>query len=153
MGSIEEQKVHKKVLESALKGYYGVDLPATWQNEFYNSGVIVASRCHQNLFRPPDKEIEIEYWDQALLNARIIMEGISTYDIGYQFNRMFYVDKIISKHRLYSYVIHYAGMQDFLGVAQKDIAIWDSLSRIPDSFPTSKVIDKQEFLCCDICMP
>lgn len=132
MGSPEEQKVHAGILSAALKEYYGESLPATWNNEFYNTGVMVASRCHQELFNAPEREVKIEYWDQALLNARLVVKKVPVYDIGYRFNRMYYVDKKVGSHRLHSYIVHYAGIPDFIGMAKRDLDIWKVFQSIPN---------------------
>ena len=136
MASPEEQKVHAGILGAALREYYGKGLPASWKNEFYNTGVVVASRCHKGLFRPPEKEVRIEYWDQALLNARLVMEGVAVHDIGYLFNRMYYVDKVVKYHRLHSYIVHYAGIPNFLGTAKRDLEIWKVCQRLPNALQT-----------------
>lgn len=76
------------ILKSALQ-YYDVD-PNISKNNYiwFNSGVILASKCHLNLFKIPNKNIiKIgNYLDQSIFNINRYKYNIPAYDIGLSFN-------------------------------------------------------------------
>lgn len=74
----------------------------------YNTGVLVCSKIHKNVFTIP-KVLVNHYQEQSYLNLQIIKEKVKVFDLPYQYNRMIYMDLIIPEHRLKSYIIHYAG--------------------------------------------
>lgn len=82
---------------------YDIELQ-DWFGEFYNSGVMVVSRIHKQLFRKPKETLSTftEY-----LNLQIQKEEVDVFDINYNFNRMHFVDKHIGISRLDSYIVHY----------------------------------------------
>jgi hypothetical protein len=86
---------------------YGVTL-AEWDGKYYNSGVIVASRCHQELFRKPEKEV-FSFYEQSYLNMVIAQGAVPMHELHYRFNRMVCMDRVTGEDRHASYVIHYAG--------------------------------------------
>jgi lipopolysaccharide biosynthesis glycosyltransferase len=134
MANEQEQAVHRRVMEQSLHEYYNAPPPAEWNREFYNTGVIVASQCHKDLFIPPPKELPLDYWDQAFMNARLTMEKIKVFDIGYRFNRMYYVDKVVKQHRLYAHVVHYAGVPNCIELAKRDLSLWAVYRSTPEIF-------------------
>lgn len=126
MANEVEKSIHKSVMDKAAKAY-GEDKASI----FYNTGVMVASRIHKKLFDPPDKTIPMEYWEQPLINLRLAKLGISTMDIGYRFNRMQYIDKVVGENRLQSYVIHYAGIQKADHLIREDLDRWADIKEPP----------------------
>jgi lipopolysaccharide biosynthesis glycosyltransferase len=118
----EEKRVHRDVMREAFSLLGARPFKAT---SFYNGGVIVASRAHRDAFRKP-KEVAMRYWDQPAINIGIQREGIQVHDIGYNFNRMPYVDGRVPGSRLDCYVVHYAGITNKLGeVMERDLAKWE----------------------------
>jgi hypothetical protein len=111
-------------LEQASE-YYGEPLK-TWNGKFYNSGVMVISRIHKNLFKLP-KGIDYVETDQPFLNLRILNDKIEMFDLDFKFNRMDILDKFCGISRLDSYIVHYAGApQDIIfDVIKKDIKQWE----------------------------
>jgi hypothetical protein len=92
-------------------------------HRFYNAGVIVlTSKCHKFIFEQPEKEVEMPYTDQPLYNLRIIKSGIEVQDLTYKFNRMPYVDSKVNEDRIFSHIIHYAGMSPVIQMASFDWA-------------------------------
>ena len=67
------------------------------------------------------------FWDQAYLNMMLVTQNAlsNVFDIGYKFNRMYYVDQKVKEHRLQSYIVHYAGIQDLIYGIQCDLKIWE----------------------------
>lgn len=104
---------------------YGVTLPS-WNGHYYNSGVLVISRCHKYLFKKPDKEV-FNFYEQSYLNMKIVQENIDIFPLPYKFNRMTCLDKFTGEDRFASYIIHYAGypnLQWVLNLIPQDIARW-----------------------------
>jgi lipopolysaccharide biosynthesis glycosyltransferase len=97
-----------------------------WNGKFYNSGVMVISRIHKQIFKLP-KGIDFVETDQPYINLRIINDKIEMHDLDYRFNRMDILDKFCGISRLDSYVVHYAGApKDIqMEVMRKDIEKWE----------------------------
>lgn len=110
-------------LEQASK-YYNEPLKK-WNGKFYNSGVMVISRKHKQIFKLP-KGIDFVETDQPFINLRILNDGIDMFDLDWKFNRMDILDKFCGISRLDSYIVHYAGAPKELifGVIKKDIEQW-----------------------------
>ncbi len=92
-----------------------------WKGDYYNGGVIVASKIHRSLFERP-AETHDSYIEQGYLNIRIQRDKIKMFDIGLQCNRLY----SFGGDRLGAYVIHYAGTVD--GKTTVNQAIKDDLS-------------------------
>ena len=110
-------------LEQASE-YYGEPLK-TWNGKFYNSGVMVISRIHKNIFKLPKGQDFVET-DQPYINLRILNDKVEMFDLDYKFNRMDILDRFCGINRLDSYIVHYAGApQDIqMDVMRKDIEQW-----------------------------
>jgi hypothetical protein len=107
-----------------------------WNGKYYNTGVIVASKCHRDIFKKPDLEFS-SYFEQGYLNLRIALEECGrtsedksvVFDLSYKFNRMTCLD-FSGEERHASYIIHYAGYKYFTStpiikeLIQKDIEKW-----------------------------
>lgn len=109
---------------------YGVKLP-NWDGKYYNTGVMVVSRRHIDMFQKPDQEI-FSYYEQSYLNMIIALrkerEEIKVFELPYQFNRMTCMDFFTGEERFASHIIHYAGYPslDFvLDLIPRDIARWE----------------------------
>lgn len=97
-----------------------------WNGQYYNSGVMVISRTHKQIFKKPEKEI-FNFFEQSYLNMVIAMKQTNVFSLEYKFNRMTCLDPIIGEDRFASYIIHYAGYPsvDFvLAQIPKDMARW-----------------------------
>jgi len=108
---------------------YNEMLDPEWTGKFYNTGVMVISRVHKQLFKPPAYMDEVQC-DQPYLNLRIINDKVKVFELPYRFNRMELLDSKIGIHRLASYVVHYAGAPNdiILSIIEKDIAAWSESS-------------------------
>jgi len=97
-----------------------------WDGKFYNSGVMVISRRHKQMFKLP-KGIDFVETDQPYLNLRICNDKIDMFQLDYKFNRMDILDKIIGISRLDSYIMHYAGAprDQIFNVLLGDIKQWE----------------------------
>lgn len=109
---------------------YGVTLP-NWDGEYYNTGVIVISRCHKSLFKKPSKEI-FSFYEQSYLNMRIaedkIHKELKMYGLSHYYNRMTCMDRFTGEDRFASYIIHYAGYPNIahaINLVPLDLARWE----------------------------
>lgn len=102
---------------------YNTKLP-TWNGKYYNTGVMVISRCHKYLFKKPDYEYNGSFWEQGYLNMMIASQNPDILDLEYKYNRMTCMDRFTGEDRHASYIIHYAGCPSeitLLDVISKDI--------------------------------
>lgn len=86
---------------------YGV-LCKDWDGKYYNTGVMVISRPHKNIFEKPEKEI-FNFYEQTYINMKIATTKTQVHNLEYWFNRMSCFDPHIGENRHSSYIIHYAG--------------------------------------------
>lgn len=93
-------------------------------NNYYNTGVLVISRIHKNLFKPP-VEVFGEFNDY--FNVLIQKNKTKTYDLDYRFNRVHYQDDYCGLPRHDAYIIHYAQAPDDImrDLIPKDIETWE----------------------------
>lgn len=106
------------IIETAKS--YNIDInKINWNGKYYNTGVMVVSKCHKSIFEKPDKEIS-NYYEQGYLNLKLAIENGNLdkiesplmYDLSYKFNRMTCLD-FSGEVRHASYIIHYAGYHYF----------------------------------------
>lgn len=106
-----------------------------WNGKYYNSGVLVISKCHKYFFKKPDKEYS-NFYEQGYINLKIAIEESRRkkeeslmFDLSYKLNRMTCLD-ISGEPRFASYIVHYAGYHYFttsneiLGIISNDIETW-----------------------------
>lgn len=139
LGAFNEAKFTQRefsIIETAKA--YGIDpSKLRWNGKYYNTGVMVISKCHRNLFRKPEVEFS-SYYEQGFLNLTFALEESNRtkedntlmFDLSYTFNRMTCLD-FSGEIRHASYIIHYAGYHYFtqpgeiLHIIQDDLSIWD----------------------------
>lgn len=122
-----------------------------WQNDYFNSGVMVFGKAHKAVFDP--RRGELRLWstgdfrksevnllnDQPYLNHRLNELGIEIFGLSYHFN---HTRVITATHtRFKSFLIHYAGPSGHrygtrLEQLQKDACILDNkrLLKLSSSF-------------------
>lgn len=92
--------------------------------ESFNSGVMVISKSHREVFNPNNGLLETwSTWhrmnsskvmkDQTLINYTVQKNKIPIFDIGYKFNHTSATNN--SKDRFQSHIIHYAGKSHLKG--------------------------------------
>lgn len=94
--------------------------------DYFNSGVMVVSKQHRDLFTWPDVVVN-NYYEQGLLNARVFGYDIPLYKLEYKFNRMSLHDSLTGEERHASHIVHFAGSNDFDRIAsemQGDLERW-----------------------------
>ena len=90
-----------------------------WRTGYFNSGVVLVSKEHKELFKITDKDIHIIInklsgaKEQNLLNYRVKKFDYEIHELDFRFNhtRIFSESWNGSQDRLDSYIIHYAGHQ------------------------------------------
>lgn len=113
LGIFEEGKFSPRggYLQKAME-IYDMQLE-NWEDVYHNTGVMVVSRYHAQLFNyaPTEKEMKPDIFlgEQTFLNLRMQIEEIEVFEISYKFNRMTIMDELTGEARFASYVIHYAG--------------------------------------------
>jgi len=99
-----------------------------WKEQYYNTGVMVISRRHKELFTKPILEYE-NFYEQSYINLRIINDKWDVHELGYKFNHMSAMDMKLGTQRHSSYIVHYAGQADqipnFHQVIRDDIKKWE----------------------------
>lgn len=122
-----ERLGHLSVMHKTFKEYKQPP-PRSWDGRFYNTGVMVVPQNMKWLFAKPSHEMFANYWDQAYLNMMLIVQNAlpNVFDIGYKFNRMYYVDSKVSELRTKSYIIHYAGIQNVADNIKSDLDCWET---------------------------
>ena len=122
--ALHEVKVRMK---NPLEGWDGLT--------YYNTGVMVISRPHRWIFKPPERIPKFQYAfaEQTYLNYKIISGKAKVKELPYQFNRMGIMNKWLGVSRLDSYFVHYAGEYDtkkVVNTIKKDKERW--LSDAPE---------------------
>jgi hypothetical protein len=75
----------------------------------YNTGVMVVSNIHKDLFILPETILKLDgdFGEQSYLNCRLIELNYKIFDIGYKFNRNLFLNAFIREKYYDSYIIHY----------------------------------------------
>lgn len=117
---------------------YNIDISKiNWNGKYYNTGVLIVSKCHKYIFKKPEIEYNC-FYEQSYLNLIIAInesgrskEDISLmYDLSYKFNRMTCLD-FSGEERHASYIIHYAGYHYFIteeelkNLIRNDLEKWE----------------------------
>lgn len=108
--------------------------PQDWDKRYFNTGVLVVSREHSEMFNQPPVEIN-SFYEQTYLNVMICHLGFKIHDLSYKFNRMSIMDNATGEPRHDAYFVHYAGWsmwsevnktQNILtDIINKDLQIWE----------------------------
>ena len=87
------------------------DFPGWDGFSYYNSGVMVLSKKHREIFLKPDSipQLRFPFGEQTFLNYRILKSRFPVHELNYKFNRMSLMNSLLGVSRLDSYVVHYAG--------------------------------------------
>lgn len=107
---------------------YNEPLKKDWNGTYYNTGVMVLSRFHKQLFKIPNEVHNAGMFEQPYLNLRIINDKIPVEELEYQFNRMIIMDVLTGEPRQASYMIHYAGAPthyDMIRTMSEDLDRWE----------------------------
>jgi len=108
-----------------------------YKGQYYNTGVMVLSRKHKDIFTCPEEEYDwynagvnfVSHYEQPYINLKVIAGGYEVHELSYKLNRMFMMDNLTGEHRLASYIVHYAGLNhrdDIVETIKKDVEEWQS---------------------------
>lgn len=139
----KERDWHADCMKRAFQEY-GVPFSDAWDGRFYNTGVMVVPKSMKSLFTKPEHEMLDNYREQAYLTMVLLTTGSinNVFDIGYKFNRMYYVDPKVKESRFKSYIMHYAGLRtsEILHDIKRDLFVWkhndkEMVKKAKDWFP------------------
>lgn len=136
LGAFNEAPYAKRgsgILNGVAQGY-GVSLDG-WDGRYFNTGVMVISRCHREVFLKPDEEIDY-FYEQSYLNLTFFKNKVAMHELEYRFNRMMCMDAFIPEHRLDAYIVHYAGVEDpdperVYSFIESEIQLWRDNGFLP----------------------
>jgi hypothetical protein len=77
-----------------------------WDGQYFNSGVMVLSRCHRDLFSFEYGQ-DVAFGEQTQLNINRLWTGTVLHDIGFRYN---HTTVPAGKSKEESYILHYPGM-------------------------------------------
>jgi len=95
---------------------------------YINGGLLVASKAHRKVFRPPERILmDIPWPEQNHFNARLIGERVPVATLDRSFNDRHREPGYLRR----SYILHYSvtPLQQRIEAAQRDLAEWRTLSR------------------------
>lgn len=96
------------------------------RQEYYNTGVMVVSRCHRDMFVQPSVQVD-NFMEQTWLNLTLHKADFPVLNLPHRFNRMIWLDRS-GESRLDSYFLHYAGILsngiDQLDAVRQDLERW-----------------------------
>jgi hypothetical protein len=122
-----------EVMRDACKRYK-TGLPK-WERQSYNTGVMVLSRLHRQIFKKPDEEYDVfgspvgvYHYEQPYLNLKVISEGYVVQELSHKFNRMSILDRPTGENHLDAYIVHYAGCprEHCIKLIKDDLVSWSS---------------------------
>ena len=81
-----------------------------WETGYINTGVIVFSRLHRDIFKNENLYLDLGY-DDVLLGYKLNKQGYEIHELPFTFNHMSMHSEDWNKHasRFDSYIIHFAG--------------------------------------------
>jgi lipopolysaccharide biosynthesis glycosyltransferase len=123
LGAFNEKKYFQnaeKIKLEALK--YNIEISKI-TNDYFNTGVLVISRIHKQLFKPVN-DILGNFNDY--FNVLVKKNKTEIHELNYRFNRMHYQDDFCGIARHDSYIIHYSQAPDdiIFDILPKDIETW-----------------------------
>jgi Glycosyltransferase family 9 (heptosyltransferase) len=109
--------------------------PAQWDGKYYNTGVLVCSRCHQPLFVNPPVQWN-HFGEQTWFNTVISSRKAKVFSLPYRLNRMMTLNSHYGEDRLDSWFLHYAGVHSWFGPENALKLIAHDLQQWQQSRPT-----------------
>jgi ADP-heptose:LPS heptosyltransferase len=127
LGAFNEGFLERAGSLSVICQKYGHQLQGDWDGSYYNTGVLVVSRCHRSLFKLPPQQVVIgDFYEQDYINMFIYLNKVPMFPLTYHYNRMSSIDKYVGENRHASYIIHYAGCPvDPCPIMQMDLQTWE----------------------------
>jgi hypothetical protein len=130
LGALEEGQYYSNRKEWTLhymqsNGYE----PFDWDGRYFNTGVLVLSQAHRDLFVQPPVEID-NFREQTYLNVLFATNRTKIFELPHRFNRVYCMDGYYGEQRFDSYIMHYAGINaslpesEQLELTRADLATW-----------------------------
>ena len=110
-----------------VRKVFAVDIKNWNGSDYYNTGVMVMSKCHRYLFKITEeiKPLRNAFGEQTYINMKLMANNVKIFPLHFKFNRMSIMDRITGMTRLDSYLVHYAGDGDKLfEKMDRDIEQW-----------------------------
>lgn len=79
-----------------------------YEGQYFNSGVMVLSKIHRDLFVWPEQVVD-NFYEQSLINARVFCSGVPVHRLHYHYNRMSSHDLITGEDVFAAKIVHFAG--------------------------------------------
>ena len=96
-----------------------------WNECYFNSGVMVVSRRHRQLFAEPAVRHD-NFIEQTFLNVGLVHHHLNVYDIGHEFNFMTSIVPLTGLPVEAGYIAHLAGiLQPPRGYCRVHLANWE----------------------------
>jgi hypothetical protein len=126
-GAFNEGKFlpRQEIIAEGVRQY--CDKPLGWDGLYFNSGVMVISRRHRQMFRPPVREPQPILWEQTYLNITRIVQSVPVQDIKPEYNYMPSLQSLTGYPMGYGFIAHFAGTPAPLAeqMAREQIAEWE----------------------------
>src|SRR5436190_345029 len=103
--------------------------PRNWDGRYFNTGVLVLSQAHRDLFVQPPVEVD-NFREQTYLNLLFTLKRPKMFELPHRLNRVYCMDGYYGEQRFDSYIMHYAGINaslpenEQLELMRADFATW-----------------------------
>ena len=110
--------------------FVGYDI-TRWNGCYYNTGVMVFSAQHRDIFVQPTAEWD-HFKEQTYLNVMISDKNVKVFPLAHRFNRMCIMDQVLGEARHDCFFLHYAGLSfqmsdaDLRQLVKDDLAVWQN---------------------------
>ncbi|MFK3873358.1 glycosyltransferase [Pseudoalteromonas rhizosphaerae] len=129
-------------LEKEIEEFKNENSFVDWNGDYFNVGVMVASRQHKNAFLlDANQKGGNRYPEQTLINYNVNKQGYETYHLPYTFNHMYFLS-VDNHKRDQSSLIHYAAIPQ--EVREKLIAY--DLKCFDEGLPLVTEIELNDFI-------
>lgn len=110
IGAFNEGQIFPRI---DAKRHWGAStglLVAEFENSpvYFNTGVLVASKCHRLMFAPAPIEVD-NFAEQTFLNFRLQTHSVPMFHLPYKFNRIHEIYKYTGEDFADGYFVHFAG--------------------------------------------
>ncbi len=96
---------------------------------YFNTGVMVFSRCHKGVLIHTSRELR-SFYEQSYLNFLFHVTRATMYRLPYMYNRTYVVNQAFGGDMLSGYFNHYAGFRDMFGVDRLYLVIKSDAERL-----------------------
>ena len=127
-GAFDEGRCFNRTgaMDRGFQDYGCPRLRKHWNECYFNSGVMVVSRRHRQLFAEPAVRHD-NFIEQTFLNVGLVHHHLNVYDIGHEFNFMTSIVPLTGLPVEAGYIAHLAGTPAAAarGIAESILANWE----------------------------